>query len=549
MRGAAAVLALAVLAALFVADHDAWTPDEPRVVGLAQSVARGSWVVPRLDGEPFLEQPPLHAWSVAVAFRAFGETVTVARSVSVAWSLLTLLVTFLLGERLAGRRAGTLAALLLGTSAGFFWCQHRVIADPALAFFVVGSAYASLRGLTGETPRERTGGLLLAYAGASLAYLAKGVVGVGLSGFAFLAVVIALRDARRLLRAHLWLAPLCFAVVTGPYHWRLHEECGLEGLRVVVVDNTLVRATTGLQHAQGPWYYLGTFPLLFLPTTLFFLGGAAWFARARAALDARTRLAWEVPLAWFALSFLALSIARSKREVYLLPILPAAALMSALWLERVLDGEDRSPFASYLPRALGLILVLIGIALPVGACAVIGVPWLVPCTGAALAIAAGVGSQAFAATDRPGRALALILAGGLALVAAADRALVPYVDARKALGPALVEAVAFVPSDRALYVLVPDETALGAVPFYTGRSVAALPAVRRDADALAEARRELVAHLHGERELWVLAIEKRDSVVFDSVKSLGPELVKVWAPSRADRLKGREVRLLRFRAR
>lgn len=536
-----AVVALAVLALVFVADHDAWTPDEPRVVALASSVAHGSWVTPRLNGEPFLEQPPLHAWSVAVAYRALGETVTVARSVSVVYSVLTLLVTFLLGARLANERVGVLAALLLGVSALFISAEHRVTTDPPLAFFVVGSGYASLRALTAEKARERILALLLAYAGASLAYLSKGVVGVGLAGFGFVACALALRDARALLRGHLWLAPLVFAAVTGPYHYQLCQELGLGAVKTVAYEQTFERAGSDSQHAHNVLYYLWNFPVFFLPSTLFFAGALRFFAVERTKLDSRARLAWEMPLLWFVLGFLGLSIAHSKREVYLLALLPAAAVVSALWLEAVLDGRDRSFAARVVPVLLAVSLPLLGIAVP-GAALYLKQPVLVAALGGALAVLASVASLVLLARGRVGQGLAVVLGGALALVVAADRALVPYGDAQKALGTPIREAVALIPEGRAVYVLMPDETTLGAVPFYTGRDVAPIPTALGTEKPFEEEALLLAAHLHGERELWALAVEKRaEPLVLRSVEAFHPEVVREWPGSRT-------IRLLRFRA-
>jgi 4-amino-4-deoxy-L-arabinose transferase-like glycosyltransferase len=529
-----ALVVLVILAGLFTADHDAWTPDEPRVVALGQSVAQGSWVVPRLGGEPFLEQPPLHGWSVALAYRALGESVTVARAVSVLFSLLTLGVTFLLGERLASRRVGALAALLLGTSFLFFYCEHRVTTDPPLALFVAGSTLASLVGLTSNNPRERLLGLFLAYALASLAYLAKGVVGVGLAGFGFLAVVIAERDLRLLLRAKLWLAPLVFALVTGSYHLRLHEELGTAGLRTVVLTNTVERAGTDSQHGQRFYYYLWSFPLNFLPTTVFFLGGVLWYWKNRPK-------AFVMPLAWFLLGLVGLSIAHSKREVYLLSILPAAALVSALWLEEVLEGRDRGVIARFLPEVLAGLVLLLGLALPVGA-VYLGRPRLLPVLAGSFGITAALFAFVQLSRGKTGPGLAVVLVGALPVLAAADLTVVPYVDEKKALGDVIRAAALVAPRDRALYVICPDETALGVIPFYGGRDVAMIPTALGMKDPFREAASLLAAHLHGEREVWALAIEKNnDEPCFRCVQRFGPEIAFSWSGTRPGRL-------LRFRA-
>ncbi len=59
-----AILLLLTLYAAGIVDHDLWTPDEPRVAAVGKAAARGAWVAPTLNGTPFLEQPPLHAWCV-----------------------------------------------------------------------------------------------------------------------------------------------------------------------------------------------------------------------------------------------------------------------------------------------------------------------------------------------------------------------------------------------------------------------------------------------------------------------------------------------------
>lgn len=50
-------------------DHDLWGPDEPRVAETGREFldAGNSLAVPRLNREPFLEQPPLYYWTLALS--------------------------------------------------------------------------------------------------------------------------------------------------------------------------------------------------------------------------------------------------------------------------------------------------------------------------------------------------------------------------------------------------------------------------------------------------------------------------------------------------
>ncbi|HPS94083.1 MAG TPA: glycosyltransferase family 39 protein, partial [Deltaproteobacteria bacterium] len=64
------ILSLAVLFLFLIPgiNHGLWRPDEPRVAGTCAEMARtGDYVVPYLNGEPFLEKPPLYYAAAAVA--------------------------------------------------------------------------------------------------------------------------------------------------------------------------------------------------------------------------------------------------------------------------------------------------------------------------------------------------------------------------------------------------------------------------------------------------------------------------------------------------
>jgi 4-amino-4-deoxy-L-arabinose transferase-like glycosyltransferase len=417
--------------------------------------------------------------------------------VSALFGLLTLGATYLFAARLGGRRVGWLAALSLGLSAEFFWISHRIVVDSALGCTVAVSAAAALRGLTSESKRARAGWLALCYAAASLAYLSKGAVGLGLSGTGFLAVVAALPRPRLLLESHLWAAPLIFAVLTGPYHLQLYRDLGAAGLHTVVIENTIGRAGGGMDSHVQPWHYY--LPLLIpclLPSGVFFLGGVGHFLARRRALLPAERFAFEVPLFWLALGLFGLSTAASKRELYLTPLLPAAAAISGLWLDRLLNGRATSRYARLLPTALAVLLALGAAALPAAA-AVFHLRLRAPVLG-------GIGAAALAAAAlaerrrlRNARALATLTAGAVWLTAAAIFTWVPWIDEQKSFAPFFADAAPRVPSGAPVFVLLPDEVARGVIPFYTGRLATPL----RDAA-------DLVRALDAEGEAYVYVIDK-----------------------------------------
>src|SRR5262245_35923212 len=117
-RGAALLLGLVSALLLFrLGAPPLVGPDEPRYARVAVEMQRaGAWVVPTLQGRPWMEKPPLYYWLAGAAFARLGENETAARLPSVAAALLLVGVTALLGARLYGSEAGLDAGFVLGTS-------------------------------------------------------------------------------------------------------------------------------------------------------------------------------------------------------------------------------------------------------------------------------------------------------------------------------------------------------------------------------------------------------------------------------------------------
>jgi 4-amino-4-deoxy-L-arabinose transferase-like glycosyltransferase len=387
-RLAGVALAAAVVSFAGIASHSLWTPDEPRDAAVGKAMwAGGDLVVPRLNGRPFLEKPPLAWWAQAAAFQALGASDAVARVPSALFATLTLILTYAVGRRLGGERAGWLAAGALACTAEFGEDMGRAIVDPPLVL-MVALAYAGFVVLvTGRGAAERRGACLLICLAVPLAFLAKGVVGVGLALGPPLVYLLA--SAARAAKARDgsgsglherlgWagttrlLAPLAlvgvplFVAIVLPWAVALLHRAGWEALRECLVGNTVGRlvstaAGQAYGHRQPFWYYLPAGAAALLPWTLALpavlrAGGAATgnagdetgnagdhppdaFHR-RAGSDEQLRdLAGaggrRLLLACFWIGLALLSLAATKRALYLVPLLPALAVPVGLWLDRL----------------------------------------------------------------------------------------------------------------------------------------------------------------------------------------------------------------------
>lgn len=303
-----------------------WGPDEPREAGICSAMVRtGEYMIPRLNGKPFLEKPPLY-YIVAASIGSLIKTDNEIpyRLASLFFGTLTLLVAFSLVSRHYGRTAGLIAAGILASSWGFFKLSRWILVDISLVFSITLclSAYLEFR------KRESFQAVIVFGLGLGTSFMAKGLIGPAIVASAVLMDTVMMKDFSiiRRLRPHLAL-PIMFAT-TVPWIVYLYAHGGWPFVREVIVVNGIMRFTgapegAALGHQHGMTYYLSLFPENFLPWTLLFIP----------ALISAVRKYRDNPfLAWFAGPFILICIASTKRGIYLVPLFPAAAAITALWL-------------------------------------------------------------------------------------------------------------------------------------------------------------------------------------------------------------------------
>jgi 4-amino-4-deoxy-L-arabinose transferase-like glycosyltransferase len=119
-------------------------------------------------------------------------------------------------------------------------------------------------------------------------------------------------------------------------------------------------------HAQPVWYFLRNFWLDFSPWSWLFPAAIAWLIHSKRWQDPKVQLA----LWWFGTFFVFLSIAATKRQLYLLPAYPAVALLLGPWLATVgrADNSADSEVPSARPvriysAALAAVYIILGVVL------------------------------------------------------------------------------------------------------------------------------------------------------------------------------------------
>jgi 4-amino-4-deoxy-L-arabinose transferase-like glycosyltransferase len=336
-------------------------PDEGRYAEIPREMlARGEWVVPYLQGQPYLDKPPLFYWLVMCSYLVLGVQDWTARLIPALAIHGSVLVTYFLGRRSVGERAAFLGALVLGLAPGFVSMGRLLILDGLLTLCVTVALFSAFEAT--RTHRLHWGWWLLAALACGLGILAKGPV-------AFLLLLPPLWAQRRLTGTgsplH-WPARLAFLgvllAVTLP--WYIAACLRLPDFaRHFFWEHNVVRFLSPFDHLRPIWFYgpillAGLLPgtLLLLPFLRFLLSGDPAQAARRSVEFGYLLLAGGWCLLFFSLS-------GCKLPTYILPAFPPLALALGVYL--TVSGWDRSRWTGGVATgAFGLLIVGHYVAVP-----------------------------------------------------------------------------------------------------------------------------------------------------------------------------------------
>lgn len=325
-----------------------WPADEPVYALIARDMlAHHQWLIPMAGGDYYQDKPPLFFWLIAAGYFITGSLKVGFLLPSLLAGLGTTLLVYDLGRRLWNREAGLYAAVLLLFTVQFTLQARRAQIDAVLMFWILLSLYCLLRQLLGG------GGwrwCVAAGIAAGLGVLSK-IVGF-LSFMVLLPWIYAwwrgwqMPPAPRpwwlwvsggiacAAVAALWIVPVLLAAQADPALVPYRDE--------VLLQQTFGRYTTPWHHVQPPWYYLQVIATAWMPLALLLPWLVPGWVRALRERDARVLLI----VGWALLYVVFFSISSGKRDVYILPALPAVALAAGYLLPDLLRrrGPQRALF-------------------------------------------------------------------------------------------------------------------------------------------------------------------------------------------------------------
>jgi 4-amino-4-deoxy-L-arabinose transferase-like glycosyltransferase len=354
-------------------------PDEPRYAQVAREMfLRGDLITPTLGGRTWFEKPALLYWMMILSFKVFGVSEWAARLPSAVSGVLTIAAVFVVGRRIevdnafenklqgcalwSAVAAATMIGIVVFSQAASFDILLTMTTTWALAFYFLYECSA-----VDEKPK----GWLLAgfYCFIGLSLLAKGLVGIVIPvGVLGLFHLFERRlPLQKILLSLLWGLPLAlivagswYAPVTWRHGWLFIDQFFIQHHFARYVSNKY-------HHAQPVYYYLLVVPLLSLPWTPFLFTGLTQLKsrlwRGKNAIadrgDRHLKLLMSLSLAWFLCPLIFFSFSGSKLPGYVLPMLPAGALLVGKQLCELRAGLGRWSLRAtaliYLMFAVGVV--------------------------------------------------------------------------------------------------------------------------------------------------------------------------------------------------
>jgi 4-amino-4-deoxy-L-arabinose transferase-like glycosyltransferase len=265
------LLVLVVAVGFGIGGYGLIEPDEGRNAEVGREMAEtNNYVLPHLNGLPYLDKPVLFFAAVAVSIELFGANEFAARLAPLLFGLVTSALAGFFALRFWGRSAAVVTVTAAATAPLALGLSRVVIMDTALSLFVVLALVSFFFAV-----ECRSGGEIdppmrwrwyvwtcIAWASMGLGVLTKGPVAFAVP----LLVATGYAMWRRAAFA-VWhpLGPIVMFAVALPWVWAVSREIP-NFLHYVVVTETWARMTTDeLRRTEPVWFFLpvlvvGAFP-------------------------------------------------------------------------------------------------------------------------------------------------------------------------------------------------------------------------------------------------------------------------------------------------
>lgn len=286
------------------------------------------WLIPVLNNKIRLQKPPLPYWLSAILYRLFHFNEFYSRLPSALMGLVSVFLTMDLAHQLYGRRAALWGALVWLSTLFIVDSFRKTMADPELAFFTLLCAWSWIA----ASDKRARWLLLVFYVSLGLATLAKGpviflhlLIALGAYQFCYSRHPADVGFPRLKSRRWTWHLIGLGIVLVICLPWPLHVLHRLPNAKDLWRYESVGEFADNVEDARAWWFYLPNVFFIPLPWTVVTVMGAGDAIRRYRRGRARRVL---FPLLWCLLTVLIFSFSNLKKNMYLLPMMPAITLLT-----------------------------------------------------------------------------------------------------------------------------------------------------------------------------------------------------------------------------
>ena len=318
--------------------------DETRYAVMARGlIGSGDWSILMLNGTPFTEKPPLFFWMAALSIKYLGFNEFAVRFPTAILATLITFFTYYVGKTIISRKFGMYSALILLSTVFFLMLAHVAILDMTFTVFLTAAIYCGF--LTSFCKEEHKKLYWLGfYVSMGLAFLAKGllalVIPVAVIGL-YRLVTGGVKEIFRPLN----IIPgfIVFLAIILPWHIHMYQVYGYRFIYDYFILHHFERLVNAeeLGKTRPFFYFVPVFLVGFLPWSvpfvIFLVKKFKRFVRRietktlHFTFDTNERKLILFSAIYFILVFLLFSVASGKLPTYILPVFPAASMLTALF--------------------------------------------------------------------------------------------------------------------------------------------------------------------------------------------------------------------------
>jgi 4-amino-4-deoxy-L-arabinose transferase-like glycosyltransferase len=332
-------------------------PDEPRYAQVAREMwQRGDWVTPTLGGHLWFEKPALLYWLEIASYSIFGVSEFAARFGPALFGLGTVTALWFLGfsisktadqkpktafaNYLALIAASTLSIIVFSHGASFDIVVTFPMTAALVSFFIFDNK--EQKALIAAPPHPGvSASLILFYVFIGLSLLAKGLIGI-VFPFAIVAFyyVLSRRMPSRRFVVSLFWGTLLACGIAAIWYVPMYLRHGWPFIEEFFIQHHFARFTSNkYQHPQPFYFFLWVLPLMLLPWTPFFLVAIWKFVKGffrQQGTETQSQINFSslvlFAISWLLVPLVFFSFSGSKLPGYILPVMPAAAIITSIYV-------------------------------------------------------------------------------------------------------------------------------------------------------------------------------------------------------------------------